>query len=176
MLPMKVSAYRATTSLLFMSILNISQQLLGAHTTPPTNFIQECETTAGCGEHALTSAFVALSPSRSNICRLSNHHIRLLTFRKCFCFFLFVFFFKFRTVCVTPQCHCMHHQMCVCFQSVTATARQRSATLTREWPICRSAWTSVVRGEGAESAWAAVITQLGPTVRRAYPGSTDPLG
>lgn len=79
---------------------------------------------------------------------------------------------------MTPQGRCTHYQLCVCvcFQSVTATARQRSATLTREWPICPSAWTSVVSGEGAESAWAAVITQLGPTVRRAYPGSTDPPG
>ena len=55
-------------------------------------------------------------------------------------------------------------------------ARQRSVTLTRQWQICYSAWTPVVRGEGVVCVWAAVITQLGSTVRRAYLGSTDLLG
>lgn len=76
----------------------------GEHTTPTTHFIHECETPAGCGEHALTSAFGALSPSQS------KHHIRQLQKM----FLLFFSLFKFRTVCVTPRCRCMRDQMCVC--------------------------------------------------------------
>lgn len=62
------------------------------------------------------------------------------------------------------------------FQSVTATARQTSVTLTRQWQICPSAWTCTGRGEVVECVWAAVTTQLESTVRRAHLGSTDLLG
>lgn len=66
--------------------------------------------------------------------------------------------------------------VCVCFQSVTAMVRQRSATLIRQYPTCHSAWTSMVKTEGVASALAAVITQPESTVKHAWLDSTDLLG
>lgn len=84
MLPMKIGAYRATTSLLFMEILNISLQL------------------------QLVWDHSRLWRTCTNLCFCctftSKHHLHPLNFRK------YLLFFPENS----EQCHCMHYQMCVC--------------------------------------------------------------
>lgn len=63
----------------------------------------------------------------------------------------------------------------LCSQSATATARRRSATSTRRWRTCRSAWTSTASGEGAESASGVGTTRRGSTARAVLPGSSGRL-
>lgn len=60
-------------------------------------------------------------------------------------------------------------------QSVTVTIKQRSVTLTKQWPTCPSVWTLTANAEGAVFALVAGTTPRESTVRPASLDTTDLL-